>query len=300
MKHLVVPGDLLASAEILVRLKPTVSSGGSERNKPHVIVLAGFPCCVEHSPPTETDGLASVAIARAVAKLGCEAAIVTESCNGPVFRAAADGAERGSAPVRLVLFPGGPSWTAGDDEGLRRLSDAADLVVACERAGPAADGNCYTMRGINMYERGLIAPLHDVVTRARENGAKFMSIGDGGNELGMGKVIDEIREHIPDGNRIGAVVAADHLIAASVSNWGGYALIAAAALVAADADRDDNDDAAKHMEAEKKWIDECLPTEESETWLLQRCMAAGCRDGVTRKIEAAVDGMPLERSMECL
>jgi hypothetical protein len=45
----------------------------------------------------------------------------------------------------------------------------------------------------------------------------------------MGKVIDEIKANIPRGEKIGCVVAADHLIAASVSNWGGYALAAAAA-----------------------------------------------------------------------
>ena len=34
--------------------------------------------------------------------------------------------------------------------------------------------------------------------------------------------------------------------------------------------------------------------------LLERCVAKGCRDGVSGKVEATVDGMPLETSMECL
>eukprot|EP00952_Eustigmatos_sp_NYUAD-ZCMA_P005446 23797-Eustigmatos_ZCMA.PRE.1 len=65
-------------------------------------------------------------------------------------------------------------------------------------------------------------------------GKPSIGIGDGGNELGMGKVIDLIYEScIPDAERIGCVVPTNYLIVASVSNWGGYALAAAIALVAA-------------------------------------------------------------------
>jgi hypothetical protein len=45
------------------------------------------------------------------------------------------------------------------------------------------------MREIDMNEKGLIAPLHRFV---EETDCKMISIGDGGNELGMGKVIDKI------------------------------------------------------------------------------------------------------------
>ncbi|KAL7532595.1 hypothetical protein ACHAXR_004725 [Thalassiosira sp. AJA248-18] len=303
MKNLVVPGDLLAAAEILARLKPIPSRESGL--KPRVIILTGFPCCVDHTPPMETDGLASVAIANAVVRLGYDAILVTEECNAPVFRAAVAGVEELSK-IQLDFFPsaGGPSsstspWTDENDERLNQLAKSADLVIACERAGHAADGYCYTMRGINMNEKGLIAPLHRIVTH---HGTKFIAIGDGGNEMGMGKVIDKIHEHIPDGRKIGAVVGADHLIAASVSNWGGYALIAAAALVRCNDDGDNDGTASGHdtTDGRRKWVDECLPTEAAETELLHRCVAAGCRDGVSGKTEATVDGMPLERSMECL
>eukprot|EP00980_Cylindrotheca_fusiformis_P014344 scaffold3827_cov179-Cylindrotheca_fusiformis.AAC.8 len=105
----------------------------------------------------------------------------------------------------------------------------------------------------------------------------------------MGKVIDAIKANIPRGEEIGCVVAADHLIAASVSNWGGYALAAAAA-------------AAKSASvgSQQEWIERCLPSEEEEINLLDRCVAAGCRDGVSGKVEATVDGMPLETSLQCL
>jgi hypothetical protein len=149
------------------------------------------------------------------------------------------------------------------------------------------------MRGINMNERGLIAPLHRLVNES--NNSNFIAIGDGGNELGMGKVIDKIISSsiIADGEKIGCVVAAQYLIAASVSNWGGYALAAAVAVMRANEINADRPDI-------QKWIDRCLPSEQDEILLLDRCVAAGCRDGVSGKLEATVDGMPLETSLKCL
>lgn len=50
----------------------------------------------------------------------------------------------------------------------------------------------------------------------------------------------------------------------------------------------------------EEWTNRCLPTEAEEIALLDRCVAAGCRDGVSGKVEANVDVMPLETSLQCL
>ena len=194
--------------------------------------------------------------------------------------------------ITLETFPA--VFSQEDEERFAKFAKICDLVISCERAGPGKDGKCYTMRGIDMNERGLIAPLHRFV---EESSCKTISIGDGGNELGMGKVIENIINNpkILDGDKIGCVVAADYLIAASVSNWGGYALSAAAAL--AHVDEINSDDEAHSI---KKWIDRCLPKEGDEISLLDRCVSVGCRDGVSGKMERTVDGMPLETSLACL
>ena len=44
----------------------------------------------------------------------------------------------------------------------------------------------------------------------------------------MGKVIEKVREYIPKGNVIACATSADHLIAAGVSNWGAWGVLAAA------------------------------------------------------------------------
>jgi hypothetical protein len=149
------------------------------------------------------------------------------------------------------------------------------------------------MRAIDMTEKQLIAPIHTLVELAMSRGTPFLAIGDGGNELGMGKVYDAIlaNPQISNGETIGAVLAADHLVAASVSNWGGYALAAGAALVRSTED---------NSKTVQEWIEACLPSEADEVALLDKCVAAGCRDGVSGRMESTVDGMPLETSLECL
>jgi len=284
MKSLIVPGDLELAAETLGKLQPPS----------HVVVLSGFPCCVNESPPTETDGPpGTFAIARAAAAFGHEVTVITDDCNAAVFAAALNGLSlpENCGKITLETFPS--VFSQDDEERFAKFAKVCDLLISCERAGPGKDGKCYTMRGIDMNEKELIAPLHRLVEEAD---CKLISIGDGGNELGMGKVIDKIINNpkILNGDQIGCVVAADYLVAASVSNWGGYALAAAAAVARVGEVNGDE------TETIQKWVDRCLPTEEDEISLLDRCVIAGCRDGVSGKMERTVDGMPLETSLTCL
>lgn len=280
MQHLMCPGDLHHAATCFVQR----AHHGSLASL--LVILSGFPCCLHHTPPTETDGPpGAVAIGRAGLAVGyARAVIVTDACNARVMQAACAG-----TGVEVESFSAAAK-DPEDDQRLEALRETASLWVACERAGPARDGRFYTMRGIDMNaQQPLVCPyLHSLVEN-RGDDTPFIGIGDGGNELGMGKVYDQIVEHIPDGDKIGCVIAADHLIAASVSNWGGYALAAAAAVIK-----------APTQEEVPDWVARCLPTEQEEVDLLERCVAQGCRDGVTGKCESTVDGMPLERSLQCL
>jgi hypothetical protein len=224
-----------------------------------------------------------------MAALGHNAIVVTDACNEEVFAAALKDLvlPPDSGSISLEVYPS--DFSEDDEKRFGQLASTCKLLISCERSGPGKDGNCYTMRGINMTEKSLIAPLHRLV---EESNSPFIAIGDGGNELGMGKVIDNIINNpkISNGDQIGCVVAADYLVAASVSNWGGYALAAAVALACAE----------RKSEDRNKWVERCLPSEQEEIALLDRCVAVGCRDGVSGKMEATVDGMPLETSMQCL
>ena len=95
--------------------------------------------------------------------------------------------------------------------------------VAIEHPGRARDGRYYSMRGrdigedMSYYDEGFLVKKKSVT----------IGIGDGGNEIGMGKIPHEtVVKNIPNGDLIHCRVPTDHLIVAGVSNWGAYALAA--------------------------------------------------------------------------
>ena len=69
-----------------------------------------------------------------------------------------------------------------------------------------------------------MAAFYNLVSAERDDRISTSSIGDGGNELGMGKVQKQVEDHVSLGKEIACVVSSDYLITAGVSNWGGYAI----------------------------------------------------------------------------
>ena len=285
--HLGVKGDLLASAEALARLRNT---NYDLRARPEIGILAG------------PDNLAdAVTLSVACMHLGYNVAIISEKCNEPILKAAYEGIKiRHYCPNPMNATDQYSSikhyYISRKDKDKRMsnlekgMKEEIDMIIACDRAGPSADGYCYTVRGTKLNDKRFIAPLHNSVKhfRHRTNDMrKFIAIGDGGNELGFGKVIDKVHKHINNGKRIGAVansngkdIAADHIIAAAdVSTLGVYALIAATALVRA------------HDSDAFQCVTRVMPTEASQRALWDRCIAEG-KEAASRTSE--------ERLLKCL
>ncbi len=97
-----------------------------------------------------------------------------------------------------------------------------------EQVGRAADGKYYSMRGRDITDHSLRTDGEYLTNRDHiEHREVRLAIGDGGNEIGMGKIPHEtIVKNIPNGDLIHCRVPADYLIVAGVSNWGAYALAA--------------------------------------------------------------------------
>jgi hypothetical protein len=98
--------------------------------------------------------------------------------------------------------------------------------LAIEHVGRANDGRYYSMRGrdITDYTKA-VDDNFLILDESKE--MVTIGIGDGGNEIGMGKIPHEtIVKNIPNGDLIHCRVPTDHLIVAGVSNWGAYALAA--------------------------------------------------------------------------
>jgi hypothetical protein len=139
------------------------------------------------------------------------------------------------------------------------------------------------MRGLDITAQTAPAHLLFEAVKAHAPAVTTIGIGDGGNEIGMGKIPwDVIRRNIPRGGLVACRVPTDHLIVCGVSNWGAYGLAAGVRLLRGAAPGD-------------------LFDVERERALLERMVEGGpLVDGVTGKPTATVDGLTFERYAEPL
>ncbi|XP_017550017.1 D-glutamate cyclase, mitochondrial [Pygocentrus nattereri] len=197
-----------------------------------VLITTGFPTHYMHNPPEETDGPpGAIAMAAMLQALNKHVVMVIDQraleMNQWIMQDAVDRGVIKSA-VPMMSFD-----SSGPDSALRFLCHDGDPskprydhLVAIERSGRASDGNYYNMRGVNI--KHLVDPIDDLfITASAVPGITTTGIGDGGNELGMGKLKKAVKAYMPNGSLIACDVAADFAITAGVSNWGGYAVACA-------------------------------------------------------------------------
>ncbi len=185
----------------------------AEHPAPGIAVSTGFYIPTANPPAHETDGpLGAVFLHRGLEPLGVQIHLA-----GP------------AAPLARLLRRVAGVQTDSLGFELRTREKRYTHELWLEVAGPAADGKCYSMRG-----RDITAHGHDWfrerMWEQKVNGSRhevWIGIGDGGNEIGMGKIPHEtVVKNIPNGDLIHCRVPTDHLIVAGVSNWGAYALAA--------------------------------------------------------------------------
>jgi hypothetical protein len=255
-------------------------------------VVTGF--WIPSAKMGETDGpLGAVYLMRTLGRMGIPTCTLTDPfCSLAMhagLRAAGEPAGSGGVrelPVEAVRQPPatmthlialervGPSHTP---ESIRAQPGATEATVQAFRAEVpnAHHDRCHTMRAVDITEQ--MRPAAWLFERPSRPPVTI-GIGDGGNEIGMGKVPWEvIRKNIPGGARIACRVATDHLIVAGVSNWGAYALAAGVALLRGYTPPDD-------------WFDP-----QHERAILSFMVEHGpLVDGVTGQRWPRVDGLPFE------
>lgn len=210
----------------------------------------------------ETDGPAgTVTLAEALKKLGFRPVIVTDPlCRG--FFECRD--------LDTVYMHAGDSWAS-----CRRLLDRYQPVglISVERCGENTDGDYANMRGVSI--RAHTAPV-DHLFELAQGEIPTVGIGDGGNEIGMGCLQSQIKQEL---GLVPCRVPVDHLIIATVSNWGAYGLTACLAQQSGMA---------------------LLPrTGEVEDYL-RSTVAMGSVDGLSGKPDVRVDGFPLRVELSIL
>lgn len=231
------------------------------------ILLTGFPVRLKSGQFIgETDGPSgTLNLAAALTKIGCTVCIVTDAASYGLLHAAISH----RAPLAsLTLLP-----SSGTDAFIKKLVKdfKPTHFVSLERPGKASDGHYHNMRGEIIDD--MLADSASFLIEAKNAGAETISIGDGGNEMGMGCYTNAIIKHVPAGELICTEDSADIVLASGVSNWWAWGIAAALSMTTGLP---------------------LLPTEEEEAELLLRVVNAGGVDGCTKKQALTVDNLSLE------
>jgi D-glutamate cyclase len=277
------PGPMCMAAAELVAERLSTRGGP-------LLIATGFP---EGGGVPETDGpVAAALLARAMfLGFGALSVIVIDDDWVPMMRATCLGA--GLVPrdlpasgipepidfLRSVYIRGVPK----DPKGCEAACDALlrdtkpQLMVSIERPGGNRRGVHHALGGRPLT--GLVADLDGLFRKARDLGIPFIAFADGGNELGMGVIAEDLASFSPKardcgcpcGAGIAAVTPADVLVVASVSNWGVTGLIAALTALL-------KNPALFH-------------DPELEVRAIEFCCLGGGVDGMIEAPESAVDGI---------
>jgi hypothetical protein len=268
-------GDLFTATHALVSAKK-------------VLLCTGFN--VAPNMP-ETDGPAGTAIlAFALWKSGRMPVIVVDEMNAPLMREALKVLDPDfAAQAQIELMPGRHEDRAQRaHEMLQRLHP--DVVMHIEVPGRNSSGIYSNMRGIAIDEFN--KPHDEIMNVANREGIVTIGVGDGGNEAGMGGVLNVPKAL--NNEEMQAVVPAMHQILAWNSNLGA---IAAAELIT-----------ALHARSSPASLKQTC-TGAQLVDIIRALLAAGAVDGVTRGTQldemkpdakglpayTAVDGHPTAR-----
>jgi hypothetical protein len=249
--RLVVPGAMAAAARSLARAQ-------------RVVLVTGF--VARPAWAAETDGPSgTVVLGRALRRIGARVAYLADPPVAPLLEACLRAL---GEPRNLIAVPAEPV------AALRRAREAVRTfgpthLIAVERPGRAIDGGYYNARGDSVA--AVNAPL-DAIFLRRRPGTVTIGVGDGGNEIGMGRVRARVVREVPNGAKIASVVRTDHLIVAGTSNWGAWGVAAHLALVTGRA---------------------LLHTPREEARLTRAMVRAGAVDGLTGAARPSVDNLPL-------
>jgi Domain of unknown function (DUF4392) len=249
--RLVVPGAMAAAARSLA---------GARR----VVLVTGF--VARAAGAAETDGPSgTVVLGRALRRLGARVRYLADPPVVPLL----------DACLRTLQEPRDVLTVPAEPAAAIRAARAAvgafgpTHLVAVERPGRAIDGGYYNARGVSIAAAN--APL-DALFLRRRSGTVTIGIGDGGNEIGMGRVRARVVRDVPNGVKIASVVRTDHLVVAGTSNWGAWGVAAHLALATGRA---------------------LLHTPAEEARLTRAMVRAGAVDGLTGVRQPSVDSLPL-------
>lgn len=268
--------DLAAVADELVSAK-------------RVLILTGFPVLDPNGEPhCETDGpIGAAEIACALAAVGSRVWLSADEKDYPVLEAAtvvygrdtqidiykngetlvSNASPNGRVDLVCIPFENTRSFASEflNDNDITHL-------IAIEHPGKGCCGHYCSMRG--SYLDRYLADTDCFLSMFK---GVSIAIGDGGNELGMGKYKSDVVKCVAHGDEIAASLAADHVLTAGVSNWWGAGISALLSY---------------------KTGKNLLVGANTEQAALKAMIEAGSLDGCSAKPEMTVDSLPINTHLE--
>lgn len=235
-----------------------------------IVIVTGF--AIAACGIGETDGPSgSVALAAALEKLGKQVLLITDPYSETIL----------NRLITVMDLKATLLIRRNEQSEVELLSAwdtfKPDLLVGLERPGRTEEGKVYSMHALDITS---FCPDTDFLFyHARNHKIPTVCIGDGGNEVGMGKVKPLILKQVPLGETIAAAFAADILLACGVSNWGGIGLAGLLSLLV-----------GKNL----------LHSDEQEAMMIQAMADCGAVDGVLKKVGTTIDGFSFEENLQIL
>jgi hypothetical protein len=229
------------------------------------VIITGF--YILDAGMVETDGPpGAVSIGNALENLGYEIVYVTDQHGIAIM----EGTK--SAGSRVVDFPitDDSASEAFANDLLKSLDPS--VVIAIERCGFTDEKMFLNMRGRD------ITPYNARTDYLISNHPHTVGVGDGGNEIGMGNVAEEVT-NVDSLVKKACVTSVSELILSSVSNWGGYGLVASLSKLS-----------GKNL----------MPTVHEDMDLIKKTVDLGAVDGMSNSQEYKVDGFTLEENAETI
>lgn len=240
----------------------------------HVVwIVTGFP--ILSAGIGENDGPPGAAvIAAALEMLGKKVTLITDPLS-----------ERLVESALLAIKCEAPIISVPQEDSAAYCKDlleqaTPDIILTIERPSKGQDGKFHNMRGLD------ISSMVSDTDLLLETQIATISIGDGGNECGMGNFCHEIALHVPHGEQIAAATCCSYPLVAGISNYYGWGIAGALSLLSG------------------KLV---LRDEDTQLAVLEAVAAAGGVDGTKGVVAPSVDGQPLSeylaiyrKIIECL
>ncbi|WP_226996455.1 DUF4392 domain-containing protein [Thalassotalea crassostreae] len=221
-----------------------------------ILIGTGFPV----ADTFETDGpVGAIALYNALKSLGANPVLV---CGNPFFKAIKDDFKCEQMSINDIK-------NGRQQAKLALQKYQPDVVISIERPGLTAQGHYANMRGEDISARCACFDYFVI-----DASCPTIAIGDGGNEIGMGKIKDTIKQL----DITPSQTSCDELLIADVSNWAAYGIIAFLG----------------------KWSNKDLLADVDSLALLKFISKRGSVDGVTRLNELTEDSLPASAGREII